>query len=266
LSNCYEKTAYVVSRETQQSVCSCTVSGSGCSCEITAPNVEGKYSYYAMVDINGNGNYEDPGDISSDVTLTTTLPFTCKGSLVIECSANKPIKATLHITDCANYRWNVRVSAPTILGLPLLDYCEGDITTQDYTTSCQTTYPASQYPEGNQLTTYKLYVYPIGTPVEKISQVWREIASQTIKCVSVETTTSTTTTTTTKPPSTTTTTTTTIPSCDENTCYSNCLARGNIDGYCSSNQCICVPKTGGPIPAGILGSLWDFIKSLLGIQ
>jgi hypothetical protein len=74
------------------------------------------------------------------------------------------------------------------------------------------------------------------------------------------TTTSSTTTTTLKP------TTTTLPACDENTCYNNCLARGNIDGYCSGNQCICVPKTGGPIPAGILGSLWDFIKSLLGIQ
>jgi hypothetical protein len=125
--------------------CSCTVSGSGCSCTFNSPSVGGTYTYRSTLDTNGDGIY----DIYGDATLTVT-------------------------------------TAPT--------------TTTSSTTTTSTT------------------------------------------------------------------TTTTIPSCDENTCYNNCLARGNIDGYCSGNQCICVPKGKEPVPSGILGNLWDLIKSILGIK
>ncbi|MEM5878872.1 MAG: hypothetical protein QXU74_00035 [Candidatus Aenigmatarchaeota archaeon] len=69
LSNCYEKTAYVLSEPTKDLVCSCPVSGSGCSCSFTAPSSLGTYTYFARVDINGNQNYEDPGEISSNVVM-----------------------------------------------------------------------------------------------------------------------------------------------------------------------------------------------------
>jgi len=92
LSNCNGKTIYIKDYNgcaSGSTVCSCTSSSTGCSCTFTAPSSPGQYDYYACIDKNGNGNFADPGEQSSKVTLnvissttttttttTTTLPRT----------------------------------------------------------------------------------------------------------------------------------------------------------------------------------------------
>ncbi|MCD6371690.1 MAG: hypothetical protein J7L39_03160 [Candidatus Aenigmarchaeota archaeon] len=80
LSNCNGKTVYIRENSCSgTSVTSCSVSGSGCSSDFNAPPTQGTYSYYACIDKNENGNYDDRGEYDSAtliVTLSDTNPPT----------------------------------------------------------------------------------------------------------------------------------------------------------------------------------------------
>jgi len=305
LSNCYEKAAYVVSRETQQSVCSCTVSGSGCSCEFTAPNVEGKYNYYAMVDINGNGNYEDPGDISSDVTLTVTQRCTdtdggnnplikgvtedaytqgsdscgTDGFKLVEWFCDKTGLASNTVIDCKIYCQSLGYSSGSCSDGACKCTGGGTTTTTTTTTitSTTTTLPSYTPCAANYFCTASNLACSEACKQQNMvyDVVYREAPCDSenhhycCKCV--------------VPPS--------KPCTSHADCSQACTNKcpalvygccyGCKLGQCVNGQCQCVDATdycsGSPAyqvgdkctktpTGGIFGNLWDLIKSLLGIQ
>ncbi|MEM2181026.1 MAG: S8 family serine peptidase [Nitrososphaeria archaeon] len=66
--------------------CECSAVGNGCFCEFTAPSEPGNYVYYACIDKNNNGNYNDPGEVDSK-TLKVIAP--CMGSVSLKLFANE---------------------------------------------------------------------------------------------------------------------------------------------------------------------------------
>lgn len=77
LSNCDGKNVYVLKTPTM--VCSCIVSGTGCSCQFAAPNPYGTYTYTGFIDKNGDSSYE------SDETYSTSLTVTQPGGGCVGC-------------------------------------------------------------------------------------------------------------------------------------------------------------------------------------
>lgn len=76
LENCEGYTAFL--RESScsgEEVCKCTVSGSGCSCSFLSPSEEGDHTYFACIDMNDNGVFEDNERVST--TLRVTSLSTC---------------------------------------------------------------------------------------------------------------------------------------------------------------------------------------------
>jgi hypothetical protein len=76
LINCDGKTVYVGIGQYEVLRCWCTVSGSGCSCNFTAPNPftsNISYTFSARIDKNSDRDYTDPGEKAN-----TTLTIWCK--------------------------------------------------------------------------------------------------------------------------------------------------------------------------------------------
>jgi len=73
VQNCNGKVAFVRQQldTSQQLMCSCIINtGNGCGCSFTIPlNSCNFKTYLAQVDMNGNGNYNDPGE-----SALATLP------------------------------------------------------------------------------------------------------------------------------------------------------------------------------------------------
>ena len=65
---CNGKTVWIKedSCTTSRYKCNCKVSGDGCVCSFNAPSTSKKYTYYACVDNNGDGDYSDSGERNSD--------------------------------------------------------------------------------------------------------------------------------------------------------------------------------------------------------
>ncbi|RLF38742.1 MAG: hypothetical protein DRN00_03495 [Thermoplasmata archaeon] len=67
------KTVYVGRGKEKVLICSCTISGGKCSCTFSAPKLtetESVVTYYARIDLNGDGDYDDEGEEwSSDLTV-----------------------------------------------------------------------------------------------------------------------------------------------------------------------------------------------------
>ena len=68
LAYCNGRTAWIKedSCTTSRYKCNCKVSGDGCECSFTAPSTSKKYTYYACVYKNGDGDYSDSGERYSD--------------------------------------------------------------------------------------------------------------------------------------------------------------------------------------------------------
>lgn len=67
LSNCDGKGTYVrrescEHREYTYQYCNCSISGSGCSCDFIAPSSPGTHIFYACVDKNDDGDFQDSGE------------------------------------------------------------------------------------------------------------------------------------------------------------------------------------------------------------
>jgi hypothetical protein len=92
LTNCQGKTIYIRKNScTGEQVASCTSSSTGCSTTFSGPTQDGDYYYYACIDKNGDGDFDDTGEYSRipltvkkhcrDIGGTCTSQFTCLESL-----------------------------------------------------------------------------------------------------------------------------------------------------------------------------------------
>ncbi|MEM2250266.1 MAG: hypothetical protein QXP16_06180 [Candidatus Bathyarchaeia archaeon] len=105
LTNCNGKIAYVKRVDTGDIACSCTISGPGCSCEFTSPSYPGIFYYSAYVDKNGDGDYNDVGEISSPVEIYVTICKRCYFENWGNCWVQMKKALPNYGTDCSDIEW-----------------------------------------------------------------------------------------------------------------------------------------------------------------
>ncbi len=93
LSNCQNKQVIFKDSSLSQ-VSNCTIGSDGLGCTgaaFTVPSSQGNYTYYAYIDINGNGNYLNIGDSSSAaLQVTYGICFPAGTNCAVGCSGIRP--------------------------------------------------------------------------------------------------------------------------------------------------------------------------------
>ena len=107
--NCGGNNECIINCWRQYNGCSC-ITKSTCSCNFEAPQNPGEYTYYACVDKNDNGNFDDPGETATQKLIVSTIQITIKtqDKVVIKRGTQTKIGVSIELSEQSSGRINLK--------------------------------------------------------------------------------------------------------------------------------------------------------------